>query len=217
MRFEPVIEFLAQKIDEAYRTESFIGIIVYGAQGVGKSVFALTLSFAVYRRWKDVFDTLVFTLDDLYNLLLTTSKRLKCIVGDDAGVQLMDKYKYRYDLTATAWINAIIQLARTKTASLILTTPSPRLLAKSVRDQPDWLWVYMMPEREREAWPKMARVRIYSISFFPPDNIVPGKLYDEGLFTVYLPDRIYRRYKPLRKRYVDIATELFDFKAGKED
>ena len=60
---------LAKMIKKAYRINGFVGAIVYGKQGYGKSSYALKTAYQIYEDWDKALDSLVFRLEDLLRML----------------------------------------------------------------------------------------------------------------------------------------------------
>lgn len=209
MSEEAIVEYLARHIESAYASDGFVGVVIYGLQGVGKSCLALRVAHRVVGSWPKVLNRhLLFTAEEVEARLdeaFEKGFRWKTLIWDDAGVYA-GKYLHRTDLVAARWLAASIQLIRTHTASLIVTTTSPAELFRSLREQPDWLRVRMRPLSVRPV--KRARVTVYRIDVDPIGKPVAAKIVENARFTVYLPDDVYRKYKRIREAYRALAKEL---------
>ncbi|MEM4455024.1 MAG: hypothetical protein QXT28_09955 [Thermofilaceae archaeon] len=210
MEEENIVRYLAGKIEAAYKTHGFAGIIIYGVQGAGKSTLALRVAKALGYTWREVLqDVLVFTLEDLKARLdaaVATGKRWKVLVWDDAGVH-GSAYIFHLDVAAAAWLSSVIQLARTQAAGLILTTPSVTRVAKAIRDQPDWLRVELRPLK-RENGDLVSRVRVYGVR---QDALGKQHVYtvvEDALFTARLPWHVRAQYVAIRRSYATRVPDL---------
>jgi len=206
---DPIVNYLAKHIWLAYRSEGFVGIVIYGLQGAGKSCLALRVAHSCVGSWRKVLSThLVFTAEELERALLKARAggfRWKVLVWDDAGV-FGGKYLTMTDIYAAEWLTTQAQLIRTYAASLILTTPSPNELLKSLREQPDWLRVKVRPRKIGP--PKEALVQIQRIDIDALGKPRAKKIIDDAVFTVRIPNYIYREYKRIRESYLEIAAQM---------
>jgi len=215
---DPIVNFLVRHIWLAYKSEGFTGIVVYGLQGAGKSCLALRVAHAVIGSWRKVLSQhLIYTAEELERALLkarASGFRWPVLVWDDAGV-FGGKYLPITDIFAAEWLTTQAQLIRTYSASLILTTPSPRELLKSLREQPDWLRVRVRPQKIGP--PKLAYVDVVRIDIDPLGRARARKLVDSSTFTVRLPNHVYREYKRIRESYLEIAAQTKRKTAEREE
>jgi hypothetical protein len=198
-----------RKILRAWRAHEFYGLIVYGPQGIGKSSYMLQVMYQVYRDWDKVFENLIFSLDDLVDLIKRTreaDERLKLVGWDDAGVH-GHKYVYFRRRDAAALISAWLDVARTKVAGLIITTVDPRNLLKPVREN---LGMRYGKVFKADAYRRRV-VRVYDQHLLPTGACFLRKSHVD-YFNVYLPDGVYKRYLELRKEFYQEAEErLLEF------
>jgi len=187
-------------------------IVVKGAQGIGKTVYALKDLYDLYGSW-EVAKALLFYHPLFVVRLAKRIKRfqretgirfrLPAIIMDDAQKWLNKRY-YR-----KAWIQEFLNnmsMLRNIFSTIILTTPSEKLLLKDVREAEGLVKIKIEktsddiknPQRYRQAKAYMTRER--------PD----GRHYPVGpkwidRFTALLPDHIYKKwYMPLRDRWEEI-------------
>jgi len=160
----------------------------------------------VYESWNKVFKSLFFDLTELLNILETKNENIPVIIADDAGVHI-GKYLWRIDVKRADVITRLVQVARTEFSSVIFTVPHPSLLAKTLRDEPDWIYVSMAPGPTKY-WPPVSTCVIYST--LPTPKEVWLKRRSETIpFTVWLPDDIYKRYQEIRRKYSQTVREDF--------
>jgi len=193
-----------RKILRAWRAHEFYGLIVYGPQGIGKSSYMLQVMYQVYGDWDLVFENVIFSLDDLVDLIKMTKEtdeRLKLIGWDDAGIH-GHKYVYFRKRDAVALISAWLDVARTKVAGLIVTTVDPRNLLKPVRESLGMRYgkVLRADAHHRRA------VRVYDQHLMPTGARFLRKSHVD-FFNVYLPDDVYQRYLEMRKEFYREAEE----------
>ena len=190
---------LAKMIKAAYRNHGFVGAIVYGKQGYGKSSYALKTAFQVYGDWGQVFDSLVSKLEDLLDILkqsISKGDRRILIIWDDAGVH-GNKYKwFEYNGQETAkQLQALMDVIRTGLAALIFTTPQPNELLKVFRGY-DFYYIKITKQDKKNT--RLAT--IYQQNVMPNGSILVKKIgFDR--FNVMLPDDVYQKYSEIRRSY----------------
>lgn len=199
---------LAKMIKKAYRTNGFVGAIVYGKQGYGKSSYALKTAYQIYEDWDKALDSLVFRLEDLLRILKTTIKtghRKKLLIWDDAGVH-GNKYKW-FDYngqTIAKQLQALMDVIRTGVSGLIFTTPQPNELLKVFRGY-DFYYIKITKRDDKNT--RLAT--IYQQSVMPNGNIFVKKI---GLdkYNVMLPDTVYKKYSEIRRSYfIEVINSFF--------
>ncbi len=190
---------LAKMIKAAIRQDGFVGAIIYGNQGYGKSVYALKTAFQVYRDWDIVFSNLVFRLEDLYDKLLsaiTNRKPIQVLIWDDAGVH-GNKYKW-FDPKGQSLakdMQMLIDVIRTGVKSLLITTPQPNELLRVFRGY-DWYYIKITKMGDKNN----RQATLYRQSVMPNGNIIVRKIGIDR-YNVRLPDEIYDWYKPIRESF----------------
>ena len=200
---------LSKMIKNAYRSNGFVGAIVYGKQGYGKSSYALKVAYQIYGDWDTVFESMVFKLEDLVSALrdsIVTGKRRQLLIWDDAGVH-GNKYRW-FDYGGQELakeLQALMDVIRTGLAGLIFTTPQPNELLKVFRGY-DFYYVKIVKQNKRNN--RLAT--IYQQSVMPNGNVIVKKVgYDR--FNVMLPDEVYKRYSVIRASYFREVIESFRF------
>jgi len=200
-KYHVVPKYLASLIKREHANRGFVGIIIYGKQGSGKSTLALWIAYYVLGSWDRVFDHLFFDPRELWNYASQhTGEPLPVLIADDAGVWF-GKYLSKTNVKLADFVSRFIQLVRFTSSSLIVTVPHPAFLAKSLRDQPDWYYVYLRRlERKKQTFPPFAALRLYSTTPRIWD-LVPKRLSEELPFPIYLPDDVYKRYIQVRATF----------------
>ena len=197
-----------RRILNAWNRHEFYGLIIYGPQGIGKSSYMLQVMYQVYGDWDKVFQNLIFSLDDLVDLIKRTREsrwRLKLIGWDDAGVH-GHKYVYFRRRDAAALISAWLDVARTKVAGFLITTVNPGALLKPVRES---LGMRYGKVTKTDAYNHRA-VCVYDQLTTPTGARFLKKSYVD-YFNVRLPDGVYERYRKMREQfYWDVEARLLE-------
>ena len=131
--------------------------------------------------------------------------RWKCLIVDDAGVA-WSKFLPLRDRSAADYFMKMIHVVRRYAASLIITTPTPKDLMKTLRNQTDWIRVEV---REVQRFPvKVSRVNITAIRLDPLGNEYPVPIAENLLFTVRLPNSVFYKYRRIQREYEKLIREL---------
>jgi len=194
------VKFITSKhILDAYARNDFVGLIIYGKQGIGKSTYMLKVLNEVYGDWDLALEHVVFSLDDLIDIIKSTNKKILCVGWDDAGIHGHKYMYFRSKLSmelVSAWLDAI----RTQVSSLLVTTVNPFNLIKPVRTSGFWYGKVAIYSRN------MRYTAVYSISVLPDGRRYAKKLYVDR-FTLRLPDEVYAKYREKRERFYKEAKE----------
>lgn len=186
-------------IRDAIENKGYLGIIVYGAQGYGKSTYALQLTHRILGSWEKVLNSLCFTIDEV-NSYLSQEERQKILIWDDAGVHA-NKYIYYDEREKVKTLSGLLDTIRTFLACLILTTPTPSKLLKPIRELP---FYYAKIVQNKDIY---RRAKIYKREYVP-DKLYT-KLVAEDYFTCRLPDWFYIKYDRIRDDYAREARRRY--------
>jgi hypothetical protein len=202
----------SKRIEWAWSHIEFFGLIIYGRQGIGKSTYMLKVMHDVYGDWDKVFKYLVFSLDDLIDIMKKAKEsRIKVIGWDDAGVH-GHKYLYFREKEKVELLSAWIDVVRTRIAGWLITTPDPRNLLKPVRESPGFYYGKVVLRGGG-----LARlVKVYERVYLPSGDIMVRKAYYD-VFKARLPDDVYKEYMERRKAFYEEAEErLMEYIRSKE-
>jgi AAA+ ATPase superfamily predicted ATPase len=193
---------LAERIKRAYRGGGFIGAIIYGPQRLGKSSYALKVLYNLYGDWDAVLRYTVFDLKEVITLLsdaVNGGKRIPAIVWDDAGFHA-SKMLYFQNRALTLYLQRLIDVVGINLGGLLITTPSPSNLLRSLRGY------------------EFFRVKIYSdggtrrhatgyLSVLLPSGTRVIKREFQDYYDVMLPDAFWGEYVKKRRSYLSQALK----------
>ncbi len=199
----------------SYRNTGFYSDIIYGVQGVGKSSYAFQLAYYVYRDWRLVFLHLIIDplqLMDFLKFLRKNDLRAPVIIVDDAGI-LFGRTVYLADRRRYIAIKGIVDLARSGSASILYTTPSPLGLSNQLRTMNTYLSKISFYNNE------IRQVIKYRRTILPSGTMYIKKAFIER-FNVYLPPLVYKYYWRLRQSYIELMEKIIlaipsNFNTGK--
>lgn len=186
--------------------QSIMFCVCYGPPGIGKSSWALQILMELYPHDpEEGWDNLVFRPQDFVKRvshLIDRGERAKCIVWDDAGLWL---YALDWFDPSVKAATKFLNVARTVTAGLILTTPSLRMLQDRVTTIEGVNVVKV--HKVSKAAPTEREADYYRNSIAPwGRRYITNWAVDS--FNVMLPDAVYHRYKPIREAYAKEARDL---------
>jgi len=200
-----VLSRLAKEILEAYETGGFVGAVVYGKQGAGKSQYSMLVSYEVFGNWYDVLAHMVFPLWHFLEMLEPPKKRL--IIWDDAGLHA-SKYLYFLEeigIELAKGLQGLFQVIRTKTSGLILTATSPKMLLKSIRKQEGWYIIKII-----KGTGDLRYAKVYRHIELPNGFSYTKLAWIEKFRINKIPKWVLDIYYPMRDRYADYAKMLLE-------
>lgn len=191
--------YFEKLIKEAIEEMGFVGIIVYGRQGAGKSVYAIKLAYKILGDWDKALNAVKFDAREILEFL--SDKRKKILIWDDAGV-FASKYLYFRDIHYVDLISSLVDTIRPKLACLVLTTPSPSRLLRVFREI-DFYYVKIVKHRGQYRVAK-----IYG-NYILPTGFRYTRLLAREIFNVLLPNDVYNKYLEKRQYYNEyVLAEL---------
>lgn len=191
---------------------------VYAGLGKGKSTYAIKAGVEVLinvygiseeEAWIRVRELLCFHpkqfFDKLDQIRKTGLYRVPFIIWDDAGLWL---YALDWNDPFIKSLGKYMNVARSRLASMILTTPSPTWIIKKLRGFPDSVNIKIVKKTGAKGAEWLRRARAYQQDMLP-DTIkyrVHTKFDDH--FNCRMPDNFYHWYKPLRDNYEAMAFDI---------
>ena len=189
-----------KRVEWAWSHIEFFGLIIYGRQGIGKSTYMLKVMNDIYQDWDEVFRHLVFSLDDLVDIMRKAKdKRIKVIGWDDAGIH-GHKYLYFRDKEKVELISAWIDVVRTRIAGWLITTPDPRNLIRPVRESPGFYYGKVVLRGSG----LLRLLKAYERIYLPSGSVMIRKTYYDQ-FKCRLPNDVYKQYMELRMGFYEEA------------
>lgn len=214
------------KLTLAYRImqkhpSGFIGAIIEGERGYGKSSYALKVMAQVYKNilglddeaaWNMALDNVIFSMDDLIkrinnNIETDTVTPVWCL--DDATVHF-SSYKFFTNLYEVILIHGMFDTIRTAVTGLLLTCPKRDLLLAALRNYDDFK-IEIIMDRD---WERIARG--YKIKTTPVGQRRIYKNFEDS-YSCYLPDWIYQKYMVKRKYYLKETNDALQKILGSKE
>jgi hypothetical protein len=196
------------RIKVAAEREGFVGFIITGAFGSGKSTFAIKLGRAVYGSYDVVLrHCIFFKWEDLRSALTTAAEngfRYPYVVWDDAGVWA-GRYLYRTGPRRAEEISAIVQLIRTQVACIVITSPSLLDLGAFLRERAGFNHIILtrLPDRLAKEYGRRPYLSHLVMGAFKEKLFrVEKEEAGEAVVDTSLPEDVYRRYALLRRKYI---------------
>jgi hypothetical protein len=195
------------RIKVAAEREGFIGFLITGAFGSGKSTFAIKLGRAVYGSYDVVLrHCIFFKWEDLRAALMAAAEsgfRYPYIIWDDAGVWA-GRYLYRTGPKRAEEISSILQLIRTQAACIAITSPSLLDLGAFLRERAGFNHIILtrLPERVAREYGRRFVSHLVMGVFKEKLFRVEKEAAGEAVVDTSLPEDVYRLYALLRRRYI---------------
>lgn len=192
---------LGKKISQSYKRGGFLGAIIYGRQRLGKSSYASQVLHQIYGNWDDVLDHIVFTLEDVVELLdnaVKNDKKIPALCWDDAGVHA-NKMLYFQNRMLVQYLQNLIDVVGVNLGGLLITTPSPMNLLRALRGYE----FYRVKIFTRDNYNGRAAIGYFSSLLPSGTRIIHRKFKD--YYNVMLPDEYWLKYAHKRKSYLSTA------------
>lgn len=211
-RNTPFTYALAERINHAWYTNSLVGCVLYGAWNVGKSSYCVKVLMDLWNdpkgkrldEWKYyvVFKPEHYTALNLY--LMSKGERAQFEVWDDAGLWL---YALEWSDSKVKGAVKFLNVAKTTSAGLVLTTPTPKMIVKKVTDIEG---INIGKVTHTTGAPGTANLRVAKIYTNTMDILGNRRIrtFVEDPFSVMLPDHVWEWYNPLRKSYAMEALTI---------
>ena len=215
--------------------DGFIGAIIQGERGQGKSMYAYKLMAKVYltlgeyrsmetgeikqvtnetEAYQASLEHMIFSPHELINLFKYNNKNhlvtpVLCL--DDATVHF-NSYKFFVDLYEVILLKGMFDTIRTVATGLLLTCPKRRNLLSFLRDYDDLkIEIKMAPGNNHDRY-----ARAYQFNWYPDDKKYRVIVPFQDKYSVHVPGDKYDKNTPYgayykkRESYNEIVTEKME-------
>ena len=197
---------LSKMIEANHYRNQFGLFVVYGQQGIGKSIYTILALKELGLDWKK---HLYFRPEEFLGRIRQAyyrQKKLKVLAIDDAGFGL---FAYNWNKPFVKAFVKFLNVARTVMSTIILTTPNPSMLVKKITAL-DAMFIKVMRDGSVKKDGIYRRLAKGYRNIMLPSGSRMVKLVFEDRFKCYLPDDEYQEYLDYRYGYVgDSVDELF--------
>lgn len=177
--------------------------IIYGQLGMGKTSYALQVLMEIYGT-EDVnvlSKYFAHTPLEFLRMIRGFKKQVPAVVWDDAGVWL---YYMDYAHPLVKQFGKTLQMIRTRTASVILTTPNPTLVLGKLRNFPQTLTVKVARFGGNKYQQQRRKATAYWSWLLPDLQKLRVKTAYVDEFSVMLPQELYSWLCAKREVYVQM-------------
>jgi len=179
--------------------------IIYGQQGIGKSVYAILALKELGLDWRD---HMFFRPEEFLARVKQAyyrREKLKALVIDDAGVGL---FAYNWNKPFVKAFIKFLNTGRTIVSNVLLTTPNPSMLVKKVTASDAYFVKVVKDGTPERNTPYLRLAKGYRNIMLPSGSRIV-KLVFEDRFKAYLPDSEFEEYQEYRYGYVgDVMDEM---------
>lgn len=198
---------LAKRIIQRHPRE-FLGGVIYGERGNGKSMYAYKIMAKVYYElngfnktddeataYDIALDHMIFNMEDLIMLIHNNIKKdivSPVICLDDATVHFCS-YKYFTHMKQVIHLHGIFDTIRTAVTGLLLTCPKRKLLLSFLRQYDD-LKIKVL---RADGWNRYARA--YRWNWLPDEKKYNISVPFQDNFSCYVRDEYFDKYMVKRK------------------
>lgn len=195
----------------------FLGAVIEGERGYGKSMYALKIMAQIYYKMNDIteeeawvrsLDSMIFTMEDViklinYNIKNDIISPVLCI--DDATVHFCS-YKYFTNLYEVILLHGMFDTIRTTVTGLLLTCPSRKLLLAALRNYDDYT-IQINKDQSNKGVSGYSRIARGIKWFTIPDGRRKFRKMFEDHYSCYVPNWIYDKYMKKRKYYLESIND----------
>jgi len=193
---------------------------VYAGLGKGKSAYAIFTMVEVLMNWykvreRDAWEMvkgfICFHPEQFFAKLRQIRdeglERVPGLIWDDAGLWL---YALDWNDPFVKALGKYMNVARSRLASLILTTPTPVWIIKKLRGFPDAFNVSIIKTTGAPGTEWVREAKGYQEVILP--DMRKSRIYHRYSddFNCYMPDEFFVWYKPLRDAYEVLALDLIE-------
>lgn len=181
----------------------FKSFIVVGNRGIGKSTYALIVSYEIYRQlghtkedaWRQALQSCKFSMSEVVRYLKSSavSKEPRPVmVWDDLGVHASGT-KYFLNMKQVDNLKAMLDTIRTAISGLIMTCPTTHGLLSMLNKYDDYKIVIHKGKGARQ---RIAKAYLWST--LPSGKRFISKAYFDN-YNCWLPDWVFNQYMKHRK------------------
>ena len=194
---------LGKKIHSAY-PNGFVGSIIVGDRGIGKSSYSLRVAHEIFRyngaspndAWRKALSCLKFSITDVVNFLEKSAfsdEKEIVLIWDDVGVHGGARL-YFSDQKVVYRLKAVLDTVRTAVSGIIMTTPTLQGLLGVIKSYDDYL--IEIRYTSRGGFYRMATA--YRFRTLPSGKRIVKKKFIDG-YNCYLPQWVFVEYSKMRK------------------
>lgn len=183
------------------------GAIIYGGQRIGKSSYSLLVAYDILRDWDSVLDCTFFRLEDITKALRKAINEdiiMPVIIWDDSGIHA-SKQLYFTKKNLTMYLQALTDVVGTACKGLLLSTPNPDSLLKSIRG---YEFYRIKITRINQGYDRIATG--YKSVMLPSGTRNIQKDFKDVYNCIIPDDEAYARYSKMRKSYLKDALDNLD-------
>jgi len=193
----------------------FVGAIVEGHRGVGKSAYCIKIMKEVYQEYYNcseykayniALDHMLFDLDDVIPFLKNASDSdsiVPVVTWDDAGVH-GSSIRWFTNLRQVELLKAMTDTIRTAVTGFLINCPDRSSLLKVLRNYDDYTVKISVLDGNY-----MRQARGYNVYKLPSGSRRVYKNFADN-FSCYIPKEIYNKYMVMRKSYFDKAVAAME-------
>lgn len=196
------------------RKKNFMSVITKAERGFGKSMYNLmNVAYVYYRQgytereaWDKALKCFVFTPRQLQKVIKTAianDEPKDFVILDDARVHFSNKLWF-INVYTSALIDSLFDTIREGVNCILINCPSKKGLQSSLQNYDDYeITIY----KHKDGGYKRKAVGINWFSL--PDGKRKYRKVLEDHFSCYVPDWVYKKYRPIRQKYLaDAVVEL---------
>jgi len=210
---------LARKIIKNH-PNGFVGAIVEGKRGVGKSSYCIKVMKEVYQSlyncddntaYQYALDHILFSMDDVVRIMKEARHRgevVPVVTWDDAGVH-GSNLQWFINMKGVQELKSVTDTVRTAVTGMLLNCPDREGLAKVLRGYNDYLVTITKIDT-----PYTRSARGYNVYKLPSGMKRIYRNFDDR-YSCYLPNWVYNKYMEQRMRFLDEAIEAVEHMKNK--
>lgn len=208
---------LAKRIIKRH-PKQFLGAIIYGERGNGKSMYAYLVMAKIYfelfnlsekEAYKMALDHMIFNAEDLIKLIsknITEDTVTPVLCLDDATVHFCS-YKYFTNREEVVILHGIFDTIRTAATGLLMTCPKLKKLLSFLREYDD---LKIEIKRADTEWRRYARA--YRWNWLPDQKKFNIRVPFQDNYSCYIKNEFYKPYIEKRKAVLkDMNEEMMKY------